>query len=55
MMFVLLCLQFIAQKVQIEIPPDMLEEEENDMVRLSWIRLFLNIIETDYSNSFLVN
>lgn len=23
--------EFIAQKVQIEIPPDMLEEEENDM------------------------
>ena len=42
-MLVLLCLQLIAQKVQIEIPPDMLEEEENDIVRLSWIGLFFNI------------
>jgi len=31
MMLVLLCMQLIAQKVQIEIPSDMLEEEENDM------------------------
>jgi len=45
MMLVLLCMQLIAQKVQIEIPSDMLEEEENDMVRLSWIRLFFKIYD----------
>ena len=39
LMLLLVCLQFIAEKANIVIPPDMLVEEENDMVWLRWIRL----------------
>ena len=38
-MLLLLWLQFIAEKANIVIPPDMLVEEQNDMVWLRWMRL----------------
>jgi len=38
-MLVILHLQLILNKVQIEIPPDLLQEEENEMVRLN-LKLF---------------
>ena len=34
-MLVILHLQLIVSKVQIEIPPELLQEEENEMVRLN--------------------
>jgi hypothetical protein len=38
-MLVILHLQLIINQVQIEIPPDLLQEEENEMVRLN-LKLF---------------
>ena len=34
-MLVILHLQLIVSEVQIEIPPELLQEEENEMVRLN--------------------
>jgi len=38
-MLVILHLQLIINQAQIEIPPDLLQEEENEMVRLN-LKLF---------------
>jgi len=41
-MLVILHLQLIINQVQIEISPDLLEEEENEMVRLN-LKLFFTL------------